>query len=319
MNVNLSCDEHTETDEVKGSSPHGREDPGHLRMIESPLYEDFANLFRQAPGDLAPVNWQKRTAEEIEAAADYGFRTGTVGAQILDGNDIPLTGTILEIGPGWDLSGALILGEQAHELIVADRFLVPWDDEFHPHVYRLVQQRLGRPSRKLDRVVNGNAHTGVVRTLNEPAYHMPSLGDRSVDVIYSNAVLEHVHPIDLAAREMFRITRPGGWGAHQVDFRCHRDFSKPLEHLLLSRSEFDTVAENTHAEVGCQTRVGEMADSFRDAGFRIHRIEVNMVAEPAYLDDFMGRLRRAVESPYRGWPREEVANICARLFLQRPH
>src|SRR5207253_263532 len=85
--------------------------PPVLRAIDSPLYEDFVALFQRRPEQTAAVNWQKRSAEEIEAAAEYGLRTGTVGARVLQENGIDLAGTILELGPGFDLGGTLILGE----------------------------------------------------------------------------------------------------------------------------------------------------------------------------------------------------------------
>ena len=53
------------------------------------------------------------------------------------------------------------------------------------------------------------------------------------DALVSNAVLERIKNANKAFTELFRVTSSGGVGLHQVDYRDHRDFARPLEHLLL--------------------------------------------------------------------------------------
>jgi len=45
--------------------------------------------------------------------------------------------------------------------------------------------------------------------------------EASVDMIYSQAVLEHVEDLPGAYRAMRHWLRPGGLMSHQIDFRCH--------------------------------------------------------------------------------------------------
>lgn len=44
---------------------------------------------------------------------------------------------------------------------------------------------------------------------------------KSLDLIFSQAVMEHVADIDFAYTEMFRWLKPGGVISHQVDFKTH--------------------------------------------------------------------------------------------------
>lgn len=288
------------------------------RKIESPLYQDYVRLMRQQGAINAPVNLQNRTKDETERAAEYALGIALQTQELLTVHDIPRKGVFMEIGPGWEFGSALIVAEHFKQLIVSDLFLAPWQEQFHPAAYRALQRRLARPSPKLDTVIEQSSYDGVVTLINESACDMPSVASNSVDVIFSNAVLEHVHPLDKAAQEMFRITKPGGWGMHQVDFRYHRDFDKPLEYLLFTREEFEAVLERTHYEAGCQTRVREAADMFAAAGFEVTKIDVNKIAPADYMEDFMTRLRRSPKSPYKNWPAEDLAKISARLFLRKP-
>lgn len=291
--------------------------PAPPRRIDSPMHADYVSVLRSGRATQLPVNLRDRSSSEVKAAAEYSVRVGKTAFEVTEASGAPLDGTILELGPGWDFGSAMLLGERAKRLIVADRFIAPWDDTFHPAVYREMQRILGRPSRRLDAVVGQGSYAGLVETLQEPAWDMRSLAADSVDVVYSNAVLEHVHPLDAAAVEMHRITRPGGWGLHQVDFRYHRDFNQPLEHLLFTREEYAQLLDLTHCETGTQHRVREAAEMFAAAGFEVVRTDVNITASEAYMQDFLPRLRRSELSPYQTWPADELAKISARIFVRK--
>jgi hypothetical protein len=62
------------------------------------------------------------------------------------------------------------------------------------------------------------------------AYHAPwmqptemELGQ--VDLVISNAVLEHVSDIESTYKAIYAWLKPSGWSAHQIDFRSHSLFS----------------------------------------------------------------------------------------------
>jgi len=72
-----------------------------------------------------------------------------------------------------------------------------------------------------------------------------SLPDNSVDFIYSCAVLEHVHNLDLCFSEMSRVLKSGGIMNHQVDLRDHIFSQDSLWFLNINNLWFDLLFKHT--------------------------------------------------------------------------
>src|SRR5262249_3479026 len=118
--------------------------------------------------------------------------------------------------------------------------------------------------------------------------------------------------------QLSRITRPGGVGLHQIDHRDHRDFSRPLEYLLLGEDDFQAAFARCHGECGNRYRPDEAAAPFRDAGFGLLDFTGTIFTETEYLDDFLPRLRAARRSRYRSWPTEGLRVTSGFFRVRKP-
>lgn len=286
--------------------------------IDSPLAADFAELLALDGEGTKPVNYQRRTADQIATLAGYAVQIAKSYRAIIENVPFDLAGKdLLEIGPGEAFGTALIVGEKCRRVGVADAYLAPWQADFHPALYRAIQKLLEQAAWRVNEVVARGAYDGAIDLHPDPASAMSSVASGSFDIVLSNAVLEHVAALDEVVSELFRITRPGGIGVHQIDFRNHKNFALPLEHLLLSPHDFDHVSLVTHREVGCQTRVVELADLFMRGGFEFVSLTVNDTAAPAYLAEFEPRLRRS-RSAYATWDMSELAKTGALMIVRRP-
>ena len=81
--------------------------------------------------------------------------------------------------------------------------------------------------RRLDRIRDelrsGKGHSFV--EYKAPWTSISDIDESSVDLLISNAVMEHVADIDLANGAIARWLKPGGIASHQIDFRSHGLFS----------------------------------------------------------------------------------------------
>jgi hypothetical protein len=255
-------------------------------------------------------------AAAIETEANYGVTTANYYIQICDEYRIDVVGSrILEIGPGRNLAAPLVLASQGADVTLADRFLCEWDDDYHPAVYRKFLSIWPKPAPMVEQALSTREHP--VRMLREPAEQMPGLADGEFDMVLSNAVLEHVYDLDAVARELFRVTTPGGLQRHQIDFRDHADFTRPLEFLLRDDAEHAAGYMETYWHTGNRVRPSEARDIFRRAGFEIIDMRPNCMVPDDYLPDFLPRLR-ACGTRYRDWPADDLGVVGAEFFLRRP-
>lgn len=80
----------------------------------------------------------------------------------------------------------------------------------------LATDRLSR----LRAALSSNLATGPIRYL-APMGRMHEIPKNSVDLIISQAVMEHIDQLEETYTECFRCLKPGGFMSHQIDLRCH--------------------------------------------------------------------------------------------------
>ncbi|MCE3250028.1 MAG: hypothetical protein K0R41_3853, partial [Geminicoccaceae bacterium] len=138
----------------------------------------------------------------------------------------------------------------------------------------------------------------------------------SIDFVFSNAVLEHVVDVTKVSAETARVTRPGGLASHTIDLRDHRNFERPLEHIIHGERFFQALVRTIGFELGNRLRSIEFWVAFERAGWRVLERHVTIPADPAYLEDAAARLRRG-SSPYRRWPSSDLARIGVQFVLRK--
>jgi len=185
---------------------------------------------------------------------------------------------VLEVGPGRSLGISLlfVLGG-AKQVYAVDRFnCLSSDDD-------LVLERLDPEwKRYLKRVEH----------IILPIEHLAERGIGEVDLIVSNAVLEHVSDLEQAIRSFHSLLSPNGVMIHKVDFRAHNRFLKrgPLYFLTYSSALWRIMGNNIGAPN--RMRPPDYRNILQRAGF-----EFELQADE-YFD--LGEVRNAKEGYLRG-------------------
>jgi SAM-dependent methyltransferase len=273
-----------------------------------------------------PVNFRKRDCsdEQLRADVEYALFVGRSYLGALRECFPSVNGLrVLEVGPGIAYGSAMVLAAYGVRPVVADRFLAPWEPEYHAKFYNRLRVELTRTDpaadgRPLQVLLSAGAYRDdVIERISCPLEAVPMPSD-SVDCVVSTAVLEHVFDVKRSFAQLLRITRPGGFGLHQVDFRDHRDFNRPLEYLLLSEDEFQNLFAACHAECGNRYRASEFAGAIRAAGFEMLGLQGTAFNTPDYLADFLPRLRAVSASPYRDTAAEDLHVLSGFFKIRKP-
>jgi SAM-dependent methyltransferase len=281
---------------------------------------------RSDPPRVVPVNFQLADARPaaIRDCIDFTLHTAEGWmSHAIEAQHSIRGATVLEVGPGPHFGTALLMAcAGAERVVVIDPFLAPWEEHYHPAFYRAlreaVMQRPQWSTAPLDKVLAAQRHE--IEQLELLACSLESMAeveDASIDMTFSNAVLEHSSDLPAAIDELARVTRPGGLAIHQVDHRDHRDFERPLEYLLLTEEEFEQLFIDYRGECGNRYRPDELRQLFASSGFEILLMNLPERAGGSYLNRTYKRLTANPDFRYHGMPKEHLAELSSFTVARR--
>lgn len=134
-----------------------------------------------------------------------------------------------------------------------------------------------------DCLVEGGGPAGA---LSQIRYLVPcsaenvSLPAESLDLVYSQAALEHVRVPKKVVSEQWRLLRPGAYVSHQIDTRNHLDFEHPTDHLDIPEVVWRMMTSNRSVYTN-RYSIEEWIALFADQGFEIlESIETASIEHP---------------------------------------
>lgn len=268
-------------------------------------------LFKKS---ATPVNYYSRDVSNIEYDVDYAIQVANSYLGFISELGLTLEGlNICEIGPGINFGPQLILASHGASVTVADRFLATWDNNYHPPFYRALNEKWRGQKSCLKSVIEQNSYEGIITTLEIPA---ENLDGYQFDFVISNAVLEHVYDYESVCRGLSRITKSGGYNSHQIDFRDHRDCTKPLEFLLMDDERFLNAARLANLQFGNRIRLSEWISMFSNNGLELVMLNKDTPIDKNYLNKFITELRKSFSS-YKNTEIENIEYGGNRLVLKK--
>ena len=136
--------------------------------------------------------------------------------------------TIVELGPGDTIAtGLFFLAYGAARVVCFDRFKLVLNSQKNTLIAHQILSILPEQQRiRLQSIISfderkylsvDTKHFQYLHNRNE---NIP-LENKSVDIIASNAVLEHVQDVEALFANMYRILKPGGIMVHAADLKSH--------------------------------------------------------------------------------------------------
>lgn len=210
--------------------------------------------------------------DQASYAVDIVFKhLGRVG-----GPDALAGKTCLELGPGDSLASALIahaLGAKRTYLVDVGAFAEPRIEAYRDVAAELAQRGYPAPD------VSGFTSTAEMLERCNSAYLTDGLASLkfietgTVDVIWSQAVLEHVRLGEIPAvlAELRRILAPGGVMSHRIDYKDHLGGS--LNNLRFSEAAWESEFMAKSGFYTNRVRNSEFLGLMRSAGFELTDVE----------------------------------------------
>jgi SAM-dependent methyltransferase len=258
---------------------------------------------------------------DIEETTDFAISNAKYYIGFLPGKDARFLKdkVLLEIGPGQDFGlQLLLLGFGAKKVLLVDKYLGQWRDNYHSLVYKrlLSKAEIEFPEvdfSQLKEVIHRGSHQIEGLELHHVGLENVNLIDsNSVDISFSNACFEHLLYSAKAIKQLARISKVGGLGFHQIDFRDHRNYDRPLEFLTFSKFGFEIILRLSNCCFGNRLRRKDFTALFTKNGFNV-TFEADIYADEAYVDEV---LERSI-SKFRNMSKKEISILSGQFRLTK--
>jgi len=142
------------------------------------------------------------------------------------------------------------------------------DTTFPSHIYDDNHLKWALSDSRIQELRKGiGDETGPVKYV-VPWYDAEVIAENTVDLIYSQAVLEHVDELDIAYERMYKWLRRGGFISHVIDYRSHGTANEWNGHWAYSDVVWKIIRGKRPYLINRQTHSYQLS-RMRKAGFRI--------------------------------------------------
>ena len=154
--------------------------------------------------------------------------------------------TVVEIGPGDSLGvghAALLMGSKKY--IATDIIDRNW---INSDIRKDIEKLIGQPIPVMDKIKpyldDYSFPKFINRTNNNDVSFNKAIPDESVDLVISQATMEHVDDLEGTLKDMARMLKKGGVSSYQVDLKCHQSSSWWNGHLMYTPFEWKIIRGN---------------------------------------------------------------------------
>ena len=221
--------------------------------------------------------------------------------------------TGLEVGPGNSVASALVAaasGASRYYLIDRARYATPDLAPYRTLAAHLASLGMTPPDLRGIDTLDGLLAACNAAYLTEGVSSFRAVPDGSIDLSWSQAVVEHVRAGELAglAKALFRAARPGGASSHRIDLQDHLACS--INNLRFPAWFWESALVVGNPVYTNRLRPAQLTQAFAQAGWQVSRAAVDRwTALPV--------AREKLDRAFRALPESDLLAHGMDLVLQR--
>ncbi len=217
---------------------------------------------------------------------------------------------IIEMGPGDSVSSAIVFSSYNAKtiLIDADDFSVKDITQYKAISKELYED--GYAVKNIDHIKSFDEMLDAIgaKYMTNGLMSFSDIEDNSIDFIFSEAVLEHIHNDEFLPimKECKRILKPHGVISHSIDLKDHLDYA--LNNLRFSETVWESKLFKRGGIYTNRISFQEMIELFESSGFIVDVKEVNRWEE-------LPTPRKKMALPFRNYSDENLSVSEFRVLL----
>tara|TARA_Y200000002_G_scaffold157518_1_gene130284 strand:+ start:10557 stop:11420 length:864 start_codon:yes stop_codon:yes gene_type:complete len=182
--------------------------------------------------------------------------------------------TILEIGPGDSLSSGIIAFHYGAKSILINPIKLIFDPIKNFNNLKIFLQKKGFKIYESPKDLTELCNKHNIQYFFEGLKSLKSIPSDSVDIIFSNAVLEHIfkEEFEETIKELKRVLKRDGFMSHQIDFKDHLEGS--LNNLRFSESLWESYLFRNSGFYTNRIRFNKMINIFKNQGLEIQILDL---------------------------------------------
>jgi len=182
--------------------------------------------------------------------------------------------TILEIGPGDSLSSGVIAFYYGAKSILINPIKLIFDPIKNFNNLKIFLEKKEFEIKDSPKDLEDLCETHNIDYFFEGLKSLKEIPSNSVDIIFSNAVLEHIFKDEFeeTINELKRIMKKDGFMSHQVDFKDHLEGS--LNNLRFSNLVWESYLFRNSGFYTNRIRFYEMVSIFENKGFEVQILDL---------------------------------------------
>ncbi len=150
---------------------------------------------------------------------------------------------VLELGPGADLGVGLItlyLGAKQYNSLDVNNLVDTVPSLFYDELFNKIHDKIGNGDDTIDHLkeqlaLTNSGNNDRLNYVCRDDFDIRTFGKNSIDIVFSQAAIEHFDDIEKAFQQLSEVIKPGGFLVAEIDLNTHTRWLRDVDPLNIYR------------------------------------------------------------------------------------